>query len=370
MSANVRKRLDHLDLAKAITIFLVMIGHAAGNGERPFYRMVLYTFHMPLFFMVSGTVIRRHRTSGYGWEHWKLFLRRNILALVMPYFLWALIYSVFSYQNVLRILYGSWQTLTDAETLTSLWFLPCLFTARILMELVLMSYGLFKRTERHLYAFFASVVSFAVAYLLPVVKQGYPWCLNCAFGAMGFMLLGYALKDVIDRLVQKGISFWIGAFLLCLALLVTGIAVQKGNVYYVKMFTGDYGSPLLFFPNALSGCGAVISLSVLTAKYCEKHPESRVRAGLLWIGRNTLGIYLLHKPLLQQVFLPLLGRIGFTKPDVLAAVCGAAITLPVCCLLIRLIDRYIPQLFGKFPSPERIVLRKSDTVEGEEPLTE
>ena len=50
-----RIRLDYLDFAKAIAVFLVIVGHAAGNNDEPYYRMVLYTFHMPLFFMVSGT---------------------------------------------------------------------------------------------------------------------------------------------------------------------------------------------------------------------------------------------------------------------------------------------------------------------------
>ena len=48
------KRIGSIDVVKGITIFLVIVGHAAGNTDAPFYRMVLYAFHMPLFFMITG----------------------------------------------------------------------------------------------------------------------------------------------------------------------------------------------------------------------------------------------------------------------------------------------------------------------------
>ena len=32
-----RVRLDYLDIAKCITIFLVIVGHVAGNRDNPFY---------------------------------------------------------------------------------------------------------------------------------------------------------------------------------------------------------------------------------------------------------------------------------------------------------------------------------------------
>ena len=45
-----KARIELIDIAKAITIVLVILGHTTGNLETPMYRRLIYSFHMPLFF--------------------------------------------------------------------------------------------------------------------------------------------------------------------------------------------------------------------------------------------------------------------------------------------------------------------------------
>ena len=52
------KRIDHLDIAEGIAIFLVVLGHVVLTFDTPFWRLAIYSFHMPLFFLVSGTVAK------------------------------------------------------------------------------------------------------------------------------------------------------------------------------------------------------------------------------------------------------------------------------------------------------------------------
>ena len=35
-------------------------------------------------------------------------------------------------------------------------------------------------------------------------------------------------------------------------------------------------------------------------------------------------------------------------------------------ILIQVIDRYIPQLFGKFPAPKKLAVREKESIEAEE----
>lgn len=112
-----KKRIELIDIAKAITIFLVIAGHTTGNLETPLYRRVLYSFHMPLFFFLAGLSIKAKKVEG---KQWLTFLKKNILALLVPYFIWALIYGQFSFENITKILYGSWEMLGETGTLTSL----------------------------------------------------------------------------------------------------------------------------------------------------------------------------------------------------------------------------------------------------------
>lgn len=68
MEKKKRARIELIDIAKALTIFLVILGHTTGNLDTPLYRRVLYSFHMPLFFFLAGidTSMVTFVHSGYG----------------------------------------------------------------------------------------------------------------------------------------------------------------------------------------------------------------------------------------------------------------------------------------------------------------
>ncbi|MGN9134623.1 acyltransferase family protein [Clostridium sp. HCP1S3_B4] len=49
------KRLDYFDLSRGIAIILVMLGHIYKN-ESNIIRIWLYSFHLPIFFIISGSL--------------------------------------------------------------------------------------------------------------------------------------------------------------------------------------------------------------------------------------------------------------------------------------------------------------------------
>lgn len=77
-------RIVSLDIAKAICIILVVIGHYIPNNSPEWYKLthdVIYTFHMPLFMFASGYVyIATKKDIGYG-----NFLVKKIKRLMVPY---------------------------------------------------------------------------------------------------------------------------------------------------------------------------------------------------------------------------------------------------------------------------------------------
>ena len=99
------KRIEVIDIAKAITIFLVVFGHTVGIYDTVFYRLVVYAFHMPLFFFLAGMSIKLQPFTSL--KEWKSFIRKNILALVVPYLVWGLIYAPFSFSNIGKLLHGN-----------------------------------------------------------------------------------------------------------------------------------------------------------------------------------------------------------------------------------------------------------------------
>lgn len=340
-----RIRLDYLDIAKCITIFLVIVGHVAGNTDDPFYRCAIYYFHMPLFFIVSGVVTRKHQTTKYDKEHYKTFIIKNIFALLIPYLIWALIYSNFSWNNFPYIIYGSWYTLNKANTLTSLWFLPCLFLARIEMELVLHSSNLFPKINRHIYALLWAIISFVIGFSLPKLKIGYPLCFDISFVALGFMLIGYAYKEYLNKLEDKSIIYQIVMLLIFSCLYVYGITYED-KTFLVLMCNGTYGNIPLLLLNSLSGCGIIITISVIISKCLSFNEQNKIKDAMLWIGKNTIGIYLIHKPLLQQVVVSVLTSLGYSTFSFLTALVASIVTFPISIGIVYLINRYVPSLFG------------------------
>ena len=348
-----RLRINYLDIAKAIAIFLVILGHSTTSTEWTLLRKILYSFHMPLFFAVSGVFVRTHVSSGYGWDHWKDFIVRNLKSLVFPYFAMAIIYSGVLHLAVPEILYGSWQMLKQAETLTSLWFLVCLFCARIMMEFVLMSSKKFPKIDRHLYAGIAAVVALIISFNLPAVEKGYPWCFNSAFTALACMLTGYALKDFLLKFQDNKTPVHLAGFLISAGLFAAGVLIQGEDIQIVKFHSNVLGNPFWFLYMAISGSAMALFLACALYKILSKKQENIVCRSLIWIGQNTKGIYLVHKPFHQDFIMIVLASLGMNRLSPLTGLLGSAITLPVSCVITGLINKYIPQIFGNFPETKK-----------------
>ena len=76
------KRIEWLDIAKGIGIFLVVYAHA-----RAPYSSYIYNFHMPFFFLISGIL---YKSGG----NLKQYIFKKIKTLYIPFVGWNLIFIV------------------------------------------------------------------------------------------------------------------------------------------------------------------------------------------------------------------------------------------------------------------------------------
>ena len=342
-----KARLDYLDIAKGIAILLVVIGHVPDAFDAPLYRVAIYTFHMPLFFIVSGAVTRRHsHFEKYNRKNFWEFLKKNFFALVVPYLIWALIFQQFDIKAFPYILYGTRWSLNEAASNTVLWFLPCLFTSRVIVELLLWLSTKFKM-HRKLFAAIAAVIMFGLALVLPVPEMQLPFGLSQAPVAVGFILLGYILKDVMDKFHQKGVWLHLLVFAISAAAFVIGVFVIEGQEL-VSVFVCSYGNPVRFFINAVTGCVMTMALASLIAKIPEKAFGKGLYRLLSWLGRSTMGIYLIHVPIVRGWIAPAFqDTFGLSRMSLAGGLVSGILSLVIASLLMAAIERYIPQLFGK-----------------------
>lgn len=357
-----KNRIEVLDFAKGLAIFLVIMGHATDNLATPLWRLIIYSFHMPLFFLVAGMVVKPVEVTERG--SLLYFLRKNFLALIVPFIIWGLVYSCFSYENFGNILYGTYEMLSKAHTLTSLWFLPVLFLVREWVELLFRVIGRLK-SGVNVAIGVAAVAFFTVGLLLPhphpssdPSSMGYPFGFDISLVATGFVLVGYLLLPVVKKLKDANIIYSIIGLVISLGILTCGTVLRADSLGLIAMAFNGYGSIPFMFLNAFSGTAAIIFLSIILYR-CSGW-ESRLfnKDILLFIGQNTIGIYLLHKNFMQEVVMALFTKWGWTEPQALVAFVSATITLIVACVAVKIINRYVPQLMGRFPSDKLMAVKE------------
>lgn len=136
--SNVKKRIAYVDIAKILGMFFIVYGHTLRGGEVTTW---IYTFHVPLFFFLSGVTFHGEALDI------KIFLKKKVVALLVPFFVWALISTgIFAVMSSFISMQTTLQS-SQANPLISmlmgycdanspLWFLPCLFIVEILMWIV------------------------------------------------------------------------------------------------------------------------------------------------------------------------------------------------------------------------------------------
>ena len=361
---RVRYRIEIIDVAKCIAIFMVVLGHTATNeeivGAHPAMLVkILYSIHMPLFFFLSGLSISTKPLK--GWKMWRLFLRKTVLTIAIPYLLWALIYCNFSFENLGWILYGSWIALGKTGTVTSLWYLSCLFVARVLVQGVI---TLMVRIDNRRPAYLIpAAVCLVIGVLFPRLEIGYPWCFDIAFVACGCILLGIAVRNgLVELSVQKG---WVLIAMLAVStfLYVLTVLLAGDQFTVLLMAKGEYGNPFLSLILALLGGFAILALSMILKRMANEWIHGMSIQPMIYLGQHTMGVFLLHKPMLQSVFMPAFGKLFGGGPDMVIRLLSVIASILVSLWLSQLISYYIPELVGIF-SKDRIAGKEKKRSEG------
>lgn len=324
------KRLDWIDQARGLSIFLVVYGH-----NFPTYEPYIYSFHVPLFFLISGMFHPREVTL-------PVVIKRAKMILV-PYFFWAFALFLFwvfigrkfgesseaslsVWDNFLGIFYAQGgQQYMDWGI--PLWFLPCIFLVFILFSLI-------KRIER---PFLMHVVMFCVflfGILWPVFFEVHlPWSLDVAMVAMGFYFFGNILKAPLIKISTKS------TFILMLVLFAIHIITFYYNTSKVDMYRSLYGEELFFFISGLTGSLAYILFFKLAPIF----------KFLAFLGRHTIVLLATHIRMLTAIKLIMMLVFGmtvfeFTETEkFLLSILQVIMVLPV----IWLINKYVPSLDGK-----------------------
>lgn len=274
-------RLDFVDNMKAIGIIFVVFGHAPGLGT--VIGQTIYGFHMPLFFFISGFLLKPERLrqpfGTYVATLWRAILVPYLFFFAVSYLYWlptheagskASKYSMFAWYDPLYSLVVGY-----GHTNVVLWFFVCL-------AMTSLGYYLLRRrlSERAvLYLVVVAAVMFVLSHKPSWPR--WPWCLDVAVVALLFYAVGRWAKDATRRF--RHASPLRLAVVALIALGITFVCTAKnGRVDLYALYFGAH--PAFFVPGALAGILFVLSVSLL------------FRSGVVtrWLSTNTIFIFPTH----------------------------------------------------------------------------
>jgi fucose 4-O-acetylase-like acetyltransferase len=275
--AQAPKRDATWDIARGIGMALVIYGHLLEpiypdlNWKVRFESaaaqwQVIYSFHMMLFFLVSGAVNRSLPKKA-----WPEVLRGSLrlLALAWVVHILGTIFGLI----IDPILEGyKW-------SVGVLWFLTSLCFVQILAYLTL----------RRFPALAVVLVSMAATAVTPYLPEQYllkTWMPGLAFFALGYLFSQWQVRW----------PFWAALPLLVATIILAPLnhgcsfsfaAVCGAQPFGVRMFAGSYGFLPMFFLSSLAGSLTVVCLSAGLARFSA--------SGLLaYMGRKSLELFIIN----------------------------------------------------------------------------
>lgn len=331
-----KKRIKWIDYAKMIGIVLVVFGHALPGCELEKW---IYSFHMPLFFFLSGITLKNDR--GYI-EYVQKLARRLLVPYCQFSVLWLLYFICEKYLfhehiELVNKVIGFFVQWRGTDWQLGLWFLPLLFGAETLVAFII------RQNFKLQVCLVLGVTGAGFAYA-ELVHRTIPWHIDAVMIVAPFIYLGYLYKSLLsgkygESFLQNSKVTW----LLIIFSFIVNISSNACNVrrlgINVDIYEMRYGNPLLYFLSALSGIAFVLLV-------CQKIIGTKDLKVAGWIGRNTLYIYCIHQIIIgcfhhfDAIFLRL--NVKIIWADMLIGI----MALILSCLFI-LIGKQIQKRFRK-----------------------
>lgn len=277
-------RISWIDICRGIAILFVMYAHALPSDS---YRYMFYAFHMPLFFFLSGIVFKENFPS-----YWS-FVKKSFKTIMLPYFLFAVLTYFFWFlkehtthntmHDFLQQIYGIFYGNGNGGYLyfnVALWFLPCLFLARI-------GFAAITRISTQMrfllpVLFGLSIIGYVLSTYYSFLKL--PFGMETAFTAIVFFGLGFLLKkkEQIFQFVQK---YNIAVFFIGLIVLMS-LAFLNYQQFgaQIDLRVNRLNNYFLFYFAAMAGIFCWIAFSMILKR----------NNILEYIGQRTMILFVWH----------------------------------------------------------------------------
>ena len=224
------KRLDYLDMAKGIGMVLVLMGHLQGDRIfelSPYFHpmcVFIFSFHMPLFFLISGILMRIKEDSSSKSLSIKEHITKRFKGIMIPYLWFSLCYFsvvVFALIKgtiaVNTLLVNLWYIIS-CYGMNVLWFLPALFFGEILFIIIKQNFSgrkfygiiLISSTICYVLAYILTTLSYDTAILMRLHELAIVILrpvLVCGWITAGYTLHGFFSSKTSKNIIVRTLRF-------------------------------------------------------------------------------------------------------------------------------------------------------------------
>ena len=318
-----KDRIEYIDLAKGICIFLVVLDHIANEGyfyagDYPLNEFFEQT-RMPLYFILSGLFFKDYE-GGI-----REFLLRKTNRILVPYLFFIILLRAVTWlvQNYTNFA----STGADIAAIWGpLWFLRCLFFMNVIFAATYYAIRLFKVN-----ALASEVLLGASMFVIGII--GYHLGnlhlnLGSAMTCMPFLWSGFVLNRRL-HLLQRRIPWWL-ALAMALVLFVMVYRLYVGENFF---FSNTYSSPLpILYIAGFSGTLAILLLSSVI----------KWLPVISYIGRYSIIVLCTHQIIVTLLVAALHFFPEAQQRDLVHSLIFLALTIAdsVCCCWF--LSRYLP----------------------------
>ena len=319
----VKQRVEYLDYVRGMAILLVVLGHMY-NVEDPI-RILIYSFHMPLFFMISGFFADKDSVL-------LEFVKKKFKTLMIPYFTFGgvimlIMYATNGYNKELAVYVKHFVTGVGRD---ALWFLLCLFLIEIIFNIVI-------KLRYSAVQYIVFITLFVIGLYGEHLHHGKMAMITLlrVFVGLGFYALGYYVYKYINKIN-------IPYFILIAVFLLNCFLSFKNT--WIDLWALRFGNRLIYVTCGVLG---TISMILIFKKIGERNVFKKL---FKYFGMNTLVIMAT-----QQIIINYINR--FTKQQYYLGFEGFYMFLIVILIeipIIYVINNYARWILGKFKNKNSV----------------
>ena len=341
-------RVNYIDLAKGLGMLTIIWGHIHSGLSNT----IVYAFHIPLFFFLSGLVFSPGRYDNFG-----VFLKRRWKGLLFPYLIFSfvtwLVWAAYSYATHAPV-ESYWMPLLQTFIAQGsegylvhnvpLWFVLCLFS----VELIYYFTSKLPTVWNVLLCILMGVVGAWMSVTDFFDFAALPWSIDVALMAIPFYAAG---SIVYAQVGHKRLADWVenhkvasvSLFILSAILLYVG-AVNNGHVSMGHDSLGN--NPIVFYPTAICGvvCFMIMCISLNNTQLVK-------RGGVKWFGKNSFRAMAIHNPIKGVVVVVIAKLFHSSNSEVITSVplsiVTFVITLAITVLCMWLISWGLKKLLKR-----------------------